>query len=76
MPKFRIILIFNRISKPNKYKVISLDIPIARYTNQDGEVREMCVFCADIIDILTQNFFSEKGRHIDDKPHVEDVKVT
>ncbi len=35
----------------------------------------MCVFCADILDILTQNFFSEKGKHIEEKAHVEDVKV-
>lgn len=65
-----------RVPRPNKYKVISLDIPIARFKNHDGEVREMCVFCADILDILTQNFFSEKGKHIEEKAHVEDVKVS
>ena len=35
----------------------------------------MCVFCADILDVLTQNFFAEKGKHIEEKAHVEDVKV-
>ena len=47
-----------------------------RFTNREnGEVRENCVFCADILDVLTQNFFAQKGKHVEEKPHVEDVKV-
>jgi hypothetical protein len=53
------------------------DIPIVRFTNREnGEVKENCVFCADILDVLTQNFFAQKGKHVEEKPHVEDVKVS
>ena len=52
------------------------DIPIVKHTNREtGEVVDNCVFCADILDVLTQNFFAQKGKHVEEKPHVEDVKV-
>ena len=52
------------------------DIPIVKHTNREtGEVVDNSVFCADILDVLTQNFFAQKGKHVDEKPHVEDVKV-
>ena len=52
------------------------DIPIVKFTNREnGEVVDNCVFCADILDVLTQNFFAQKGKHVEEKPHVEDVKV-
>ena len=64
-----------QISVPNKFKLIQLDIPIVNFTNPEtGEVKEDCVFCADILDILTQDFFARKNTQFD-SPHVEEVKV-
>ncbi len=34
-----------------------------------------CVFCADILDILTQDFFARRNNQQFDSPHVEDVKA-
>ncbi len=65
-----------QIPKPNKFKIIHMDIPIVRYTNADGEVKDNCVFCADILDALTQDFFARKGNPIEEPPHVDEVKVT
>jgi hypothetical protein len=28
------------------------------------------------LDVLTQNFFAQKGKHVEEKAHVEDVKVS
>lgn len=39
-----------------------------------GDTEENCVFCGDILDILTQDFFSRKEKSIKTPP-VEDVKV-
>ena len=65
-----------QIPQPNKFKIIQMDIPIVRFTHPvTGVVREDCVFCADILDILTQDFFSRKNTQFD-SPHVEDVKVS
>jgi voltage-gated sodium channel type II alpha len=41
-----------QIHKPNKYKIISMDIPICR-----GDL----MFCVDILDALTKDFFARKG---------------
>ncbi len=64
-----------QIPKPNKFKIIHMDIPIVRYTNAEGEVKENMVFCADILDALTQDFFARKGSPIEEPPAVEEIKV-
>lgn len=65
-----------QIPKPNKFKIIQMEIPIIRYTDPKSKaVIDDCVFCADILDILTQDFFSRKGNAMDDSKHVEEVKV-
>jgi hypothetical protein len=65
-----------QLPKPNKFELIQMDIPIVRFTNpHTGQVKENQVFCADILDELTQDFFSRKNNQFD-SPQVEDVKVT
>ena len=68
-----------QVAKPNKYKIIKMDIPIIKFTNPNtGEVQEDCIFCADVLDILTQEFFSKSGDNpvMDEGPQaVEEVKV-
>ena len=45
-----------QVAKPNKYKVIKMDIPIIKFTNPNtGEVQEDCIFCADVLDILVRS---------------------
>lgn len=51
-----------QIHKPNKYKIISMDIPICR-----GDA----MFCVDILDALTKDFFARKGNPIDDPGDVD-----
>ena len=65
-----------QIAQPNKFKIIHMDIPIVRFSDPDtGEVKEDMVFCTDILDALTQDFFARKGNPIEDPPQVEEVKV-
>ena len=65
-----------QISKPNKFKIIHMDIPIVRWTDpSSGEIKENMVFCTDILDALTQDFFARKGNPIDEPPHVDEIKV-
>ncbi len=65
-----------RVRTPVLRSHLFQDIPIVKFTNREnGEVVDNCVFCADILDVLTQNFFAQKGKHVEEKPHVEDVKV-
>ncbi|CAB4055060.1 SCN2A [Lepeophtheirus salmonis] len=64
-----------QIAKPNKFKIIHMDIPIVRFTNDDGSTKEQCVFCADILDALTQDFFARKGNPIEEPPQVNNVKT-
>ena len=68
------------VPKPNKYKIIKMDIPIITFTNPNtGEVKEDCIFCADVLDILTQDFFSRRSDNpvVEENPqHVEEVKVS
>ena len=53
-----------------------MKVPIVRVTvPETGQVREECVYCADILDILTQDFFSRKNNTFDTS-HVEEVKVS
>ena len=64
-----------QIPKPNKFKIIHMDIPIVRYTSAEGEVKENMVFCTDILDALTQDFFARKGNPIEEPPAVDEIKV-
>lgn len=53
-----------RIPKPNKFKIVEMDIPIC--------INDMC-YCVDILDILTREFFVRKGKLIQDTPEIEEV---
>ncbi|KAL1453630.1 hypothetical protein WDU94_009956 [Cyamophila willieti] len=46
-----------QIHKPNKYKIVSMDIPICK-----GDM----MFCVDILDALTKDFFARKGNPIEE----------
>ena len=49
---------------------------ICRWTSpESGETKEDMVFCTDILDALTQDFFARKGNPIEEPTHVEEVKV-
>ena len=41
-----------------------------------GEIMEDKVFCSDILDALTQDFFARKGNPIEEPAHVEEIKVS
>ena len=41
-----------------------------------GEVKDDMVFCSDLLDALTQEFFSRDGNAIEEPLHVEDIKVS
>nr|XP_027236630.1 LOW QUALITY PROTEIN: sodium channel protein para-like [Penaeus vannamei] len=53
-----------QIHKPNKYKIVSMDIPICK-----GDL----VFCVDVLDALTKDFFARKGNPIEDSGDMGDV---
>ncbi len=53
-----------QIHKPNKYKIISMDIPICR-----GDM----MFCVDILDALTKDFFARKGNPIEESGELGEV---
>lgn len=53
-----------QIHKPNKYKIISMDIPICR-----GDM----MFCVDILDALTKDFFARKGSPIEESGEMGEV---
>lgn len=53
-----------QIHKPNKYKIISMDIPICR-----GDM----MFCVDILDALTKDFFARKGSPIEESSELGEV---
>ena len=55
-----------QIHKPNKYKIVSMDIPICR-----GDL----MHCTDILDALTRDFFARKGNPIEDPVEVTEVTV-
>ncbi|XP_065082759.1 sodium channel protein para isoform X22 [Ochlerotatus camptorhynchus] len=54
-----------QIHKPNKYKIISMDIPICR-----GDM----MFCVDILDALTKDFFARKGNPIEETAELGEVQ--
>ncbi|XP_026298385.1 sodium channel protein paralytic isoform X12 [Apis mellifera] len=51
-----------QIHKPNKYKIVSMDIPICK-----GDM----MFCVDILDALTKDFFARKGNPIEETAEIE-----
>lgn len=53
-----------QIHKPNKYKIVSMDIPICK-----GDL----MFCVDILDALTKDFFARKGNPIEETAELGDV---
>ena len=53
-----------QIHKPNKYKVISMDIPIC--------TGDLC-FCVDVLDALTKDFFARKGNPVEETAELGEV---
>lgn len=54
-----------QIHKPNKYKIVSMDIPICK-----GDL----MFCVDILDALTKDFFARKGNPIEETGELAEVR--
>ena len=54
-----------QIHKPNKYKIISMDIPICR--------GDLC-FCVDVLDALTKDFFARKGNPVEETAELGEVR--
>ncbi|XP_044765573.1 sodium channel protein para isoform X3 [Coccinella septempunctata] len=54
-----------QIHKPNKYKIVSMDIPICK-----GDL----MFCVDILDALTKDFFARKGNAIEETAELNEVQ--
>ncbi|XP_046749985.1 sodium channel protein para isoform X16 [Diprion similis] len=55
-----------QIHKPNKYKIVSMDIPICK-----GDL----MFCVDILDALTKDFFARKGNPIEETTELGEVQA-
>lgn len=55
-----------QIHKPNKYKIVSMDIPICK-----GDM----MFCVDILDALTKDFFARKGNPIEETAELGEVQT-
>ncbi|CAG7823253.1 unnamed protein product [Allacma fusca] len=55
-----------QIHKPNKYKIISMDVPICK-----GDM----MYCVDILDALTRDFFARKGNPIEEAVELNEVQV-
>lgn len=55
-----------QIHKPNKFKIVSMDIAICK-----GDM----MYCVDILDALTKDFFARKGNPIDEAVEVNEVTV-
>lgn len=53
-----------QIHKPNKYKIVSMDIPICK-----GDL----VFCVDVLDALTKDFFARKGNPVEESADLGEV---
>ena len=66
-----------QIPRPNKFKLVHMDIPIVRWTDpKTGEVHENKAFCSDILDSLTQDFFARKGNAIEEPLQISEIKVS
>ena len=55
-----------QIHKPNKYKIVSMDMPICR-----GDK----MYCVDILDALTRDFFARKGNPIEEPVEIDEAAV-
>ncbi|XP_072152220.1 sodium channel protein para isoform X7 [Bemisia tabaci] len=55
-----------QIHKPNKYKIVTMDIPICK-----GDM----MFCVDILDALTKDFFARKGNPIEETAEIGEVNL-
>lgn len=55
-----------QIHKPNKYKIVSMDVPICK-----GDL----MFCVDILDALTKDFFARKGNPIEETAELGEVQT-
>eukprot|EP00095_Tigriopus_kingsejongensis_P003327 snap_masked-scaffold524_size146631-processed-gene-0.4 protein:Tk03327 transcript:snap_masked-scaffold524_size146631-processed-gene-0.4-mRNA-1 annotation:"sodium channel protein para" len=53
-----------QIHKPNKFKVISMDIPICK--------GDLC-YCVDVLDALTKDFFARKGNPVEETAELGEV---
>ena len=53
-----------QIHKPNKYKIVAMDIAICK---------DNLVYCVDILDALTKDFFARKGNKIEESNDVAEV---
>ena len=53
-----------QIHKPNKYKIISMDIPIC--------AGDLC-YCVDVLDALTKDFFARKGNPVEETAELGEV---
>jgi voltage-gated sodium channel type II alpha len=53
-----------QIHKPNKYKLISMDIPICK--------GDLC-YCVDVLDALTKDFFARKGNPVEETAELGEV---
>ena len=53
-----------QIHKPNKYKIISMDIPICR--------GDFCYY-VDVLDALTKDFFARKGNPVEETAELGEV---
>ena len=53
-----------QIHKPNKYKIISMDIPICK--------GDLC-YCVDVLDALTKDFFARKGNPVEETAELGEV---
>ena len=65
-----------QIPRPNKFKIIHMDIPIVRWTDpKTGEVHENKVFCSDILDALTRDFFARQEGESDEPLQISEIQV-
>ena len=55
-----------QIHKPNKYKIVSMDVPICR-----GDL----MYCVDILDALTRDFFARKGNPVEEPVELDEAAI-
>ena len=72
-----------QIHKPNKYKIISMDIPICKVKSSRYLLRftapilpsrqgDLC-YCVDVLDALTKDFFARKGNPVEETAELGEV---
>ena len=53
-----------------------MDIPIIRFTSPStGEVKEDQVFCSDMLDLLTKDFFARNSKGVEDEEQKQSSPV-